>query len=213
MSAETETLEEKLENLEELKRNASVDERQFLTFQIGTEEFGVNILNIKEIITYTSMTRIPLVPEYIMGVMNVRGNVVPVLNLSPRFNMLTNENTRLTCIIIIELEEDDEIHEVGVRVDAVEDVISIRDNAIESAPDFGAKIRADFISGIGKVGERFVLLLNIESVLNLEELSRFDQYRRSVYLERAMKKKEAEKMKEQAKEHANEENTREEEQS
>jgi purine-binding chemotaxis protein CheW len=134
-----------------------------------------------------------MVPEYILGVMNVRGNVVPVVDLAPRFGMLTSQVTKLTCIVIVEIEEGEEVHSIGILVDSVEDVMDISADDVESAPGFGAKLRADFISGIGKIGERFVILLNINKVLDIAELSRFDQYKRSIHIERALLKKEHQK--------------------
>lgn len=189
MTAETQSREKTMEDLKEAKTGANM-ERQFLTFQMGPEEYGINILNVKEIIGYSQVTKIPMVPEYILGVMNVRGNVVPVVDLAPRFAMLTSEITKLTCIIIVEIEEGEEISDIGILVDSVEDVMDISAENVESAPGFGAKLRADYISGIGKVGERFVILLNINRVLDIAELSRFDQYKRSIHIERALLKKE-----------------------
>ncbi|MDH4201132.1 MAG: chemotaxis protein CheW [Spirochaetia bacterium] len=172
-------------------------ERQFLTFQIGPEEYGINILNVKEIIGFSSLTKIPLVPEYILGVMNVRGNVVPVIDLAPRFGMLTSDKTKLTCIVIVEIEGEDEANNIGIIVDSVEDVLDISENQVESAPGFGAKLRSDYISGIGKLGERFVILLQINRVLDLAELSRFDLYKRSVHVDRAIAKRDSMKKKEE----------------
>ncbi|MDH4263273.1 MAG: chemotaxis protein CheW [Spirochaetia bacterium] len=190
MATETEFLEKTMMDLEEAKSGTNMD-RQFLTFQMGPEEYGINILNVKEIIGYSQVTKIPMVPEYILGVMNVRGNVVPVVDLAPRFGSLTSPVTKLTCIVIVEIEEGEDVTDVGILVDSVEDVVDISKEDVESAPGFGAKLRADFISGIGKIGDRFVILLNIDRVLDLNELSRFDQYKRSIHIERALAKKES----------------------
>lgn len=190
---DAETLEKTITDLEEAKASGFDMERQFLTFQIGPEEYGINILNVKEIIGYSVLTKIPMVPEYILGVMNVRGNVVPVVDLAPRFGMLSSDMSKLTCIIIVEIEEEDEISNVGIIVDSVEDVLDISEERVESAPGFGAKLRADYISGIANLGERFVILLQIERVLDMDELSRFDLYKRSAHIERALAKREAAK--------------------
>jgi|GEM_PF-116215 len=189
MSNETEFLQKTMTDLEEARSGLNL-ERQFLTFQMGPEEYGINILNVKEIIGYSQVTKIPMVPEYILGVMNVRGNVVPVVDLAPRFGTIASPVTKLTCIVIVEIEEGEEVSDIGILVDSVEDVVDIASDDVESAPGFGAKLRADFISGIGKIGDRFVILLNINRVLDLNELSRFDQYRRSIHVERALAKKE-----------------------
>lgn len=191
MALDVKDVEKKMLDLEEAKAGINL-ERQYLTFQIGPEEYGVNILSVKEIIVFSPLTRIPMVPEYILGVMNVRGNVVPVVDLAPRFGMLSGDITKLSCIVIVEVGEGDDVSDIGIVVDSVEDVLDISQEQIEGAPGFGAKLRADYISGIGKLGERFVILLNINRVLDLDELSQFEKYRRSANLERiiARKKKE-----------------------
>jgi purine-binding chemotaxis protein CheW len=191
MTIQTDELEKTILDFEKAKAGMNL-ERQYLTFQIGPEEYGINILSVKEIIVYSSLTKIPMVPEYILGVMNVRGNVVPVVDLAPRFGMLSAEFTKLTCIVIVEIGEGEDVSDVGIVVDSVEDVLDISEDQIEGAPGFGAKLRADFIAGIGKIGERFVILLNINRVLDLDELSHFDRYKRSVHLERMISKKEHE---------------------
>ena len=189
MATETDFIQKTMMDLEEAKSGINMD-RQFLTFQMGPEEYGINILNVKEIIGYSQVTKIPMVPEYVLGVMNVRGNVVPVVDLAPRFGSLTSPITKLTCIVIVEIEEGEDVTDIGILVDSVEDVVDISKEDVESAPGFGAKLRADFISGIGKIGDRFVILLNIDRVLDLNELSKFDQYKRSIHVERALAKKE-----------------------
>ena len=189
MATDVDFLGKTMMDIEEAKAGSNM-ERQFLTFQMGPEEYGINILNVKEIIGYSQVTKIPMVPEYNLGVMNVRGNVVPVVDLAPRFGMLTSPVTKLTCIVIVEIEEGEEINSIGILVDSVEDVMDISADDVESAPGFGAKLRADFIFGIGRIGERFVILLNINKVLDISELSRFDQYKRSIHIERALLKKE-----------------------
>lgn len=192
MTVDTDLLQKTMMDLEEAKSGTNM-ERQFLTFQMGPEEYGINILNVKEIIGYSQVTKIPMVPEYILGVMNVRGNVVPVVDLAPRFGSIASPVTKLTCIVIVEIEEGEDISDIGILVDSVEDVVDISEDKVESAPGFGAKLRADFISGIGKIGERFVILLDITRVLDINELSRFDQYKRSIHVERALAKQENKK--------------------
>ncbi|MCZ8155482.1 MAG: chemotaxis protein CheW [Leptospira sp.] len=148
-----------------------MQEIQYLTFLISDEAFGLGILHIKEIIEFESVTHVPMMPEYIPGVINLRGNVVPVIDLNHRFYKRKTEFGRKTCIIITEVKMEKESIDVGLLVDAVNEVVDIQPNMIENAPSFGAKIRLDFIYGLGKVDEKFVILLNIEQILNLEELA------------------------------------------
>lgn len=172
--ATTENLAEIGEKVE-LAAGIVSDEKQYLTFQLGNEELGINILNIKEIISYSPVTRIPMSPGYILGVMNVRGNVVPVVDLGPRFGRASSDISRLTCIIIVEVGADeDSATDIGIVVDSVEDVIGINPDKIEPPPSFGSKIPADYIYGMGKVAERFIMLLNIENVLEVNDLADFE---------------------------------------
>ncbi|WP_263772879.1 chemotaxis protein CheW [Propionivibrio soli] len=148
---------------------------QYLTFTLGGEMFAVGILNVKEIIEYGNLTTIPMMPSFIRGVINLRGSVVPVIDLSARFGGKPTEVARRTCIVILEVadteSEDDVHHDVGVLVDSVSEVLDIPASEIEPPPSFGARIRADFISGMGKVAGKFVILLNIGKVLSVEEIA------------------------------------------
>ena len=146
------------------------DQQQYLTFMLGSELFAIGILAIKEIIEYGQLTVVPLMPEFIRGVINLRGAVVPVVDLAARFGRKSAEVTMRTCIIIIEMFEDDGATVLGVVVDAVNEVQEIPDGEIEPPPAFGAKIRTDFIQGMGKVNGKFVILLDVGNVLSVEEL-------------------------------------------
>ncbi|TAN51235.1 MAG: chemotaxis protein CheW [Methylococcaceae bacterium] len=145
--------------------------RQFLTFLLGGEMFAIDILRIKEIIEYGQVTPVPMVPDFIRGVINLRGSVVPVIYLSIRFGHAPTETTRRTCIVIVEVECEGGKLDIGIIVDSVSEVLEIPDSEIEPPPSFGAKIRADFIDGMGKVDGRFVILLDIARVLSLDELT------------------------------------------
>ncbi|TGN18447.1 chemotaxis protein CheW [Leptospira idonii] len=147
-----------------------MQEIQYLTFQLSDEIFGLGILHIKEIIEYESVTHVPMMPEYIPGVINLRGNVVPVLDLNNRFYRKKTEIGRKTCIIITEVSINKETLDIGLLVDSVDEVVDIPQASIEAAPSFGAKIRLDFIQGLGKIDTGFVILLKIDQVLNLDEL-------------------------------------------
>jgi len=144
---------------------------QYLTFALGGEMFAVGILNVKEIIEYGNLTEIPMMPAFIRGVINLRGSVVPVIDLSARFGGKSAELGRRTCIVIVEVSDADMQHDIGIMVDAVSEVLDIPNSEIEPPPTFGAKIRADFIFGMGKVAGKFVIILNIDKVLSVEEIA------------------------------------------
>ncbi len=148
----------------------ALNAKQYLTFMLGGETFGIGILCIKEIIEYTGLTEVPMMPASIRGVINLRGAVVPVLDLAVRFGKQPSDVTKKTCVVIVEIRTDDERHLMGVVVDAVNAVLKITENEIEPPPSFGAKIRVDFIEGMGKVNGKFVILLNVGQVLSSEEL-------------------------------------------
>jgi purine-binding chemotaxis protein CheW len=147
----------------------AVQVRQYLTFTLGSEVFAIGILAIKEIIEYSSLTTVPMMPTYVRGVINLRGAVVPVLDLSVRFGKAPSPVTKKTCIVIIEVSTAGERQDVGVVVDAVDSVLDIPPDQIEPPPAFGARIGTDFIEGMGKVNGRFVILLEVNSVLAPEE--------------------------------------------
>jgi purine-binding chemotaxis protein CheW len=143
--------------------------RQYLTFTLGSEVFAIGILAIKEIIEYSSLTTVPMMPEYVRGVINLRGAVVPVLDLSVRFGKPASPVTKRTGIVIIEVSVAGKHQDVGVVVDAVDSVLDIPPEQIEPPPAFGARISTDFIEGMGKVNGRFVILLDVNCVLAPEE--------------------------------------------
>jgi purine-binding chemotaxis protein CheW len=144
---------------------------QYLTFALGGEMFAVGILNVKEIIEYGNLTEIPMMPAFIRGVINLRGSVVPVIDLSARFGGKSTEVSRRTCIVIVEVSDEETRHDIGIMVDAVSEVLDIPGREIEPPPSFGARIRADFIYGMGKVAGKFVIILNIDKVLSVEEIA------------------------------------------
>ena len=147
------------------------EDHQYLTFLLGGEMFAIAILNIKEIIEYGSLTEVPMMPSFIRGVINLRGSVVPVVDLSARFGRSKTKVSRRTCIVIIEVEGIEEKHDIGVMVDSVSEVLEIPRSEIEPPPAFGAKIRVDFMHGMGKVAGKFVIILEANKVLSVEELS------------------------------------------
>jgi purine-binding chemotaxis protein CheW len=146
------------------------EQQQYLTFMLSGETYAISILRIKEIIQYGQLTEVPRMPEFIRGVINLRGAVVPVIDLSARFGKQPTAIGRRNCIIIIEVAIGEETQSVGVMVDAVNAVLEIPCSEIEPAPSFGTNIRADFIAGMGKINGKFVIILNIQHVLSMDDM-------------------------------------------
>jgi len=145
--------------------------KQFLTFRIGSENYGLELSQTREIIEYSGITEVPLMPKFLRGVINLRGEVVPVIDLAVRLGRSSIEVQRRTCIIVVELNNNDQHHVLGLLADAVSEVIEMDDENIEDAPSFGANIRAEFIQGIAKQGEEFVVLLDANNTLSIRELA------------------------------------------
>lgn len=155
------------------KRQSIADEsqQQFLTFLLSGEPFAISILVIKEIIEYGNLTTVPLMPDFIRGVLNLRGQVLPVIDLAARFGRAPAEVARRTCIVIVEMDNDGETQDVGVVVDSVSEVMDISASAIQPPPAFGAKIRADFIEGMVELDGRFIIILDVDRVLSIDEMA------------------------------------------
>jgi purine-binding chemotaxis protein CheW len=144
---------------------------QYLSFRLGNEIYGLRVSSVKEVIEYNRVFKIPRMPFYIRGVINLRGEVVPVIDLSSRFYGHVSEISISTSIVFIEVEYKHKMLLIGVMIDDVYAVVNITHDSIEMMPDFGAKIRPDFISSIGKVNGEFIMLLNIQKVIDIEELA------------------------------------------
>lgn len=154
---------------------AAGERQQYLTFMLGREIFAVSILRIKEIIEYGQLTVVPMMPEFIRGVINLRGAVVPVMDLMARFGQDSSALSKRTCVVILEIELEGETQDVGILVDAVNEVLEIAGSEVEPAPRFGTNIRADFISGMGKVNGKFVIILDLNRVVSTEEMQQVIQ--------------------------------------
>lgn len=154
---------------------AMQENQQYLTFLLNGESFAIGILCIKEIIEYSGLTEVPMMPRCIRGVINLRGAVLPVLDLAVRFGKKPGLVSKKTCIVIVEVQAGGESHDMGVVVDAVNAVLEIPRSEIEPPPAFGAKIRTDFIEGMGKVNGNFVILLNVDEVLSVDEIGSMGQ--------------------------------------
>jgi purine-binding chemotaxis protein CheW len=148
-----------------------LDISQYLTFQLCGETFAIGILAIKELLEYTPMTQVPMMPGFVRGVMNLRGAVVPVIDLSVRFGKGETNVQRRTCVVIVEVEHEEQQQYIGILVDAVHEVLAIPDGDIVAAPHFGNHIRSDFIAGMAKVQNKFVVLLDLSHALSMEEMS------------------------------------------
>ncbi len=144
---------------------------QFLTFTIADEHFGMDLHQTREIIEYAGITQVPLMPKFISGVINLRGEVVPVIDLSIRLGRQPITIHKRTCVIVIELHTNEQPCVLGLLADAVNEVIDISASDIEDAPAFGAKIRAEFIQGIAKKDDEFIVLLDAEKTLSPRELA------------------------------------------
>lgn len=155
----------------QVEQSGTGDQHQYLTFTLGGEMYAIGILNIKEIIEYGHVTAVPMMPEFIRGVINLRGAVVPVVDLAARFGKGAAPLTRRTCIVIIEVESGEERQDIGVVVDSVSEVLEIPAGEIEPPPGFGTRIRADFIQGMGKINGKFVIILSVSRVLSVEEMA------------------------------------------
>lgn len=136
-------------------------EEQLVTFSIGTEEFGVDIMKVQEIIRIPPITRVPKAPSYIEGVINLRGNIIPVVNLRVRFGMPAGEETDLSRIVVLQVNTK----VFGVRVDGVTEVLRLESEAIEPPPPVALGMDASFIRGVGKIGERLLILLNLDQLM------------------------------------------------
>ncbi len=145
---------------------------QVLTFALGDELFAMDICNVREIIQVGAMTRVPLMPDFVRGVINLRGAVVPVIDLQARFGRQQAQVGKKTCIVIFDAQRGTERVELGLLVDAVSEVVEIPAAQIEPAPDFGNTLRREFIQGMGKLGERFVILLDCDHALDVDEMGR-----------------------------------------
>jgi purine-binding chemotaxis protein CheW len=154
--------------VETLKRH---DQNQYLTFMLSREMFAIPILCIKEILEYEAPTDVPMMPAFVRGIVNLRGAVVPVIDLAQRFGRDSSALTKKTCIVIVEMCIGQEAHVFGIVVDAVSEVLEIPDSEIEAAPTFGASVRTDFIDGMGKINARFVIILNVNAALSVDDMT------------------------------------------
>jgi purine-binding chemotaxis protein CheW len=149
-------------------------EGKYLTFALAHEEYGLEILKVREIIGYMDITAVPQTPHHVKGVINLRGQVIPVVDLRSKFGMDTAEVTEETCIIVVEITQGDRNFQTGIVVDHVQEVLDILGTDIEDAPQFGSNVDTDFILGMGKIGDTVKILLDIDKVLGGVDLDGID---------------------------------------
>ena len=156
---------------QQLNKAITEKEGKYLTFALANEEYGLEILKVREIIGYMEITAVPQTPAYVKGVINLRGQVIPVVNLRTKFGMETTDTTEETCIIVVETGQKGHSFSTGIVVDHVEEVLDIAGEDIEEAPQFGSAVNTDFILGMGKIGETVKILLDIDRVLAGDDFS------------------------------------------
>ncbi len=154
-----------------MNETTDISSQQYVTFSLGKELFGVEVKRTKEILSLTPVTKVPQTPEYLLGVINLRGQVVPVVDMRLKLGLPANEETEDTCIIVVEVLVDGETLTVGALADAVREVMEVRDDQIEPPPTLGTRLKTEFITGMGKIDEQFMILLNIDRVFNSDELT------------------------------------------
>jgi purine-binding chemotaxis protein CheW len=147
-----------------------IEVRPYLTFTLDEELFAVDVAKVREVLDYTVITKIPRTPEYMRGVINLRGSVVPVIDLRLKFGMSKTENKTDTCVIVLEIEMEEETVVLGALADSVQEVFELEPEQIDPAPRFGTKFKSDFLKGMGKKDEKFIMILEIDKVFTSEEL-------------------------------------------
>jgi purine-binding chemotaxis protein CheW len=143
---------------------------QYLTFKLAEEVFALDVGKVREILEFTSITKVPQTPEFMRGVINLRGGVVPVIDLRLNFGMTCTEQTVNTCIIVVEVNLDGEVIVLGILADSVQEVVEMEPDHIEPAPHIGTKLNTEFIKGMGKINDDFVMILDIDKVFSANDL-------------------------------------------
>jgi purine-binding chemotaxis protein CheW len=146
------------------------DTRQYLTFKLGEEVFALEVANVREILEFIPITKVPRTPDFMTGVINLRGSVVPVTDMRLKFGMSETEKTVNTCIIVVEVNIDSEKALLGALVDSVQEVFELEAQQIEPPPRLGLGMKTEFIEGMGKRDNQFVIILDIDKVFSMEEL-------------------------------------------
>ena len=154
--------------------SSTEESKNYLTFLVASDIYGIDIIRIKEILEITSITQVPMTPDYISGVINLRGNVMPVIDLANRLGKASSDITKKSCILIVEVALDESVMDIGMTVDAVNKVLAIPDTDLEPPPAFGVNIRSDFIKHMGRLDQNFIIIFDIDKLLDVNELAMFD---------------------------------------
>jgi purine-binding chemotaxis protein CheW len=144
---------------------------QYLTFKLGDEVFALDIGKVREVLDFTGVTKVPQTPDFMRGVINLRGNVVPVMDMRLKFDLSRTEKTVNTCVIITEIDVDGETTVVGAMADSVQEVLDLEPDQIEPPPRIGAKLSTDYVMGMGKHNDQFIIILNIDKVFSEIDLA------------------------------------------
>jgi purine-binding chemotaxis protein CheW len=153
----------------------AIETGQYLTFKLEEEVFALDVAKVREILEEDAITKVPQTPDFMRGVINLRGSVVPVIDLRLKFGMGRSEKTVDTCIIVVEVQMDDEVIVLGALADSVQEVIEMEPEQIAAAPHIGTRLNIDFIKGMGRVDGRFVMILDIDKVFSTDELTVLDE--------------------------------------
>ena len=153
-----------------MRENHEFSSQQYVTFSLGDELFGVEVSRTREILSVAPVTKVPQTPEYLLGVINIRGQVVPVVDMRLKLGIEARDESEDTCIVVVEVNIDDELITVGALADAVREVLEVRSDQIEPPPRLGTRLNTDYINGMGNVDEQFMILLNIDRIFNSDEI-------------------------------------------
>lgn len=144
---------------------------KYLTFHLSQEQYGVSLLGVREIIGLMDITHVPRTPDYVRGVINLRGRIIPVVDLRLKFGMKAIDDTEVTCIIVVEMSYDDQVIQIGILVDEVDEVLDIQEKQIDNLPSIGTETNMTFICGVAKIAQRVVMLLDIQRVLSSMDIN------------------------------------------
>lgn len=159
---------------------AESETTQYLSFTLGDETFSVDVAKVREILEFKTVTKVPRTPEFMCGVINLRGSVVPVIDMRLKFGITATETTVNTCIIVLEVSVDGETTVVGALADSVKEVLEMESDQIEPAPKIGTRLNTEFIKGMGKQNEEFIIILDIDKIFGTEEMLTLQQSTESV---------------------------------
>lgn len=163
-------METVMTEMESASREVSATAGKYLTFKMGAEAYGIGILKVQEIIGMMAVTHVPRIPDFIRGVINLRGKVISIVDLRVKFGLEHREDTERTCIIVVQVARAEDRVTMGIIVDEVSEVLFIESGQIEPPPSFGSSVKTDFLLGMGKVGDKVVMLLDVDKVLSRQEV-------------------------------------------